>query len=43
MQTEREKISYRIGERIREFRVGKNLSQETLALASEIYFPLLQI
>ena len=37
MQTEREKISYKIGERIREFRVGKNLSQEALALLSEIH------
>lgn len=37
MQTEREKISYKIGERIRNFRVQKNMSQETLALASEIH------
>ena len=37
MQTEREKISYKIGERIREFRISINLSQEALALASEIH------
>ena len=37
MQTEREKISYKTGERIREFRVKKKLSQEALALASEIH------
>ena len=37
MQFDREKISYKIGERIRDFRVQRNMSQETLALASEIY------
>lgn len=36
MQIEREKISYKIGERIRDFRVDRNMSQEALALASEI-------
>lgn len=36
MQTEREKISYKIGERIRDFRVDRGMSQEALALSSEI-------
>lgn len=37
MQIEREKISFKIGERIHDFRVSKSLSQETLALASDIH------
>ena len=36
MQIERERISYKIGERIRQFRVLRGLSQEELAFASEI-------
>lgn len=36
MQIERERISYHIGERIREFRVLRGMSQEALAYASEI-------
>ncbi len=36
MQIERERISYIIGERIREFRVLRGMSQEALAFASEI-------
>lgn len=36
MQIEREQISYKIGERIREFRVLRGMSQEALAYASEI-------
>ena len=36
MQFDRERISYIIGERIREFRVLRGLSQEALAFASEI-------
>ncbi len=37
MKTEREKISYRIGERIRRFRTKQHLSQEALALSCEIH------
>lgn len=37
MQIDRETISYKIGERIHNFRVQRNMSQETLALASEIH------
>ena len=37
MKTEREKISYKIGERIRLFRTEQHLSQESLALACEIH------
>ena len=36
MQFDRERISYIIGERIREFRVLRGMSQEALAFASEI-------
>ena len=36
MQIEREQISYKIGERIRQFRVKRGMSQEALAYASEI-------
>lgn len=36
MQIDREQISYKIGERIREFRVLRSMSQEALAFASEI-------
>lgn len=36
MQIDRERISYKIGERIRDFRVLRGLSQESLALSSEI-------
>lgn len=36
MQFDRERISYLIGERIREFRVLRGMSQEALAFASEI-------
>ena len=36
MQFDRERISYIIGERIREFRVHRGMSQEALAFASEI-------
>lgn len=37
MQIDRERISFKIGERIHDFRVSKNLSQEALALASDIH------
>lgn len=37
MSTAREQISLKIGERIRQFRTKQNLSQEALALASEIH------
>ena len=37
MKTEREKISYKVGERIRRFRTDKHLSQEALALVCEIH------
>ena len=37
MKTEREKISYRIGERIRQYRTEQHLSQEALALSCEIH------
>ncbi len=37
MKTEREKISYKIGERIRLFRTEQHLSQESLALVCEIH------
>ncbi len=36
MQTDREKITYQIGERIRRYRAVRGMSQETLAFASEI-------
>lgn len=37
MQFDRETISYKIGERIHDFRVQRKMSQEELALASEIH------
>ena len=37
MKTEREKISCKIGERIRRFRAEQHLSQEALALSCEIH------
>lgn len=37
MQIEREKISYLIGIRIHDFRVQRKMSQEELALASDIH------
>ena len=37
MKTEREKISCKIGERIRRFRTEQHLSQEALALSCEIH------
>ena len=37
MQIDREKISYIIGERVHNFRLQRNMSQEVLALASEIH------
>ena len=36
MQIEREQISYKIGERIRSYRILRGMSQEVLAYASEI-------
>lgn len=36
MQIEREKISYKIGERIRSYRLLRDMSQEALAFSSEI-------
>ena len=36
MQIEREQISYKIGERIRSYRILRGMSQEALAYASEI-------
>ena len=37
MQIERDKISYLIGIRIHDFRVQREMSQEELALASDIH------
>lgn len=37
MSTDREKISYLIGQRIHSFRTERKLSQEALALASELH------
>ena len=37
MSIEREKISYKVGTRIRDFRIKRHLSQEALALNSGMY------
>lgn len=37
MSYEREKISYSVGLKIRQFRLEKNLSQEALALGAEVH------
>jgi len=37
MQIERDKISYLVGSRIHDYRVQRKMSQEELALASEIH------
>ena len=37
MKTDREKISIKIGERIRRYRTARHLSQESLALTCEIH------
>lgn len=37
MSFEREKIAYRVGSRIRDFRVMRKMSQEALAFDSDIH------
>lgn len=37
MSYEREKISYSVGQKIRQYRLKKNLSQEALALGADVH------